>query len=94
MRMYMLIVFAIYGVASALAFVMYWWDKNAAVNGRRRVRERSLHLVELCGGWPGALLAQRTFRHKTRDRWFRTVFFAIIALHALGWGLLTWAAVS
>lgn len=92
--MYVLIIFTIYAAASALAFVMYWWDKQAAIKGRRRVRERSLHLVELCGGWPGALVAQRTFRHKTRDPWFRAVFFAIIGLHAIGWGLLMWAAVA
>ena len=27
--------------------------------------ERTLHLLALLGGWPGAILARRRFRHKT-----------------------------
>ena len=54
------------GAASILSFVEYWRDKRAAIAGRRRVRESTLHLLDLVGGWPGGLLAQRLFRHKSR----------------------------
>ncbi|MCE7524423.1 DUF1294 domain-containing protein [Alloalcanivorax xenomutans] len=39
------------------------------------------------GGWPGALLAQRVFRHKTRKTSFQVVFYLVVAanLGALGW---------
>ena len=42
------------------------------------------------GGWPGALWAQRAFRHKTRDRAFRRVFWALVGLHLVAWA--AWAS--
>lgn len=37
-----------------------------AERGRWRTPENTLHVAELLGGWPGALVAQQLFRHKTR----------------------------
>jgi uncharacterized membrane protein YsdA (DUF1294 family) len=47
------------------------------------VPEATLHLAELLGGWPGAFLAQRRFRHKTRKVSFQLVFAVIVLLHQL-----------
>ena len=58
-------------VLSALAFAVYGWDKWCAARGRSRVSERALVLWALVGGWPGAYLAMRTFRHKTSKPSFR-----------------------
>lgn len=77
-----------YLAASAVAFVAYARDKHAARHARWRVRERTLHLIALAGGWPGALVAQRTLRHKTRDRRFLAVFWLTVAAHAVFWGWL------
>jgi uncharacterized membrane protein YsdA (DUF1294 family) len=74
-----------YAVASVIAFAAYGLDKRAARHGQRRTPERTLHIIELLGGWPGALLAQQFFRHKTRDQSFRLVFFSIVALHLAVW---------
>ena len=74
-----------YGVMSAIALVMYWRDKRAAQRRGWRTPERMLHVVALLGGWPGALLGQRVFRHKTRKRWFRAVTVAIVLLHMGAW---------
>ena len=63
-------------VATMLA---YGYDKHAARAGGRRVPEVSLHIMAAAGGTPGAFLGQFVFRHKTRDRWFRLVFWAIAA---------------
>ncbi len=79
-----------YGVMSVATFAAYWRDKRAAAAGRWRVRERTLHVMELLGGWPGALVGQRVLRHKTRDVKFLVVFWAIVAAHALAWGFLAW----
>lgn len=81
----LLVVLLVYAAASLASIVMYFLDKRAARLGRWRVREKTLHAIALCGGWPGALLAQRWFRHKTVDRSFRRVFFGIVALHAALW---------
>ncbi len=63
-------------VASPISFLLMWWDKRAAQRGARRVPEVTLHTLELLGGWPGSLAAQRLFRHKTAKVKYR-VFFAL-----------------
>lgn len=50
---------------NSFAFCLFGWDKSLAERGARRVREDTLLLVALLGGWPGAKIAQRRFRHKT-----------------------------
>jgi uncharacterized membrane protein YsdA (DUF1294 family)/cold shock CspA family protein len=82
----------VYLGGSALAFVMYAIDKSAARHDhRRRTPESTLHLIALVGGWPGALLAQRVFRHKSSKAAFQRVFWATVVLNclALGWWLWT-----
>jgi len=76
-----------YAVASVVAFVTYGRDKAAAEQGRWRTPELTLHLASLAGGWPGALVGQRVFRHKTRKQPFRTIFWLTVVanLVALSW---------
>ncbi len=69
-------------VLSMIAFVSYGFDKRRARAGGRRVPERTLHVMALLGGWPGALLAQRVFRHKTQKVAFRIVFWLCVMTHA------------
>lgn len=71
-------IIAIYTLFSTITFVVYGFDKLAARRGRKRVRERTLHLLALCGGWPGALAGQQLFRHKTRNRSFQVDFWLIV----------------
>ena len=44
-----------------------------------------MHGVELLGGWPGALLAQQMFRHKTRKLSYQLSFWLIVAVHQVVW---------
>ncbi len=74
-----------YGIGSTLTFAIYAWDKRQARRGGSRVPERVLHGLELLGGWPGALLAQRSLRHKNRKRSYQVVFWIIGGLHLAGW---------
>lgn len=53
-------------------FVLFWWDKRLAFQGRRRIPEQTLLNLAFLGGWVGAKLAQRRFRHKTYKEPFRT----------------------
>ncbi|MDU8498905.1 DUF1294 domain-containing protein [Pseudomonas syringae] len=72
-------------VMSLLAFVLYRHDKRQAGNGGQRTPENVLHATELLGGWPGALLAQQVFRHKTRKVSFQIMFWLIVLAHQVLW---------
>jgi uncharacterized membrane protein YsdA (DUF1294 family) len=69
--------------ASGASIVLYGIDKFAAVGKKRRLPEATLHLVALLGGWPGAAIGQRLFRHKTRKASFLLKFLITAAAHSL-----------
>ncbi len=86
----LLIILAIYALASTVSFVAIAFDKRRAVRGGWRMSERRLHLFELVGGFPGSLLARRLFRHKTRKNRYRLVAAGIVTLHVVAWGAAAW----
>ena len=81
-------------VMSLVCFIAYGIDKRRAVRGGRRVPERTLHAMALCGGWPGAILGQRQFRHKTQKVSFRIVFWLVVVLHLTIVGAIAYAAAA
>ena len=72
---------------NVFTMLCFWQDKQRAIAGRRRIAEADLLGLALIGGSPGALLARRMFRHKTRKQPFSTWLFLILALQA---GILAW----
>lgn len=72
-----------FGLISGLTFVFYWSDKRKAQHDQWRIPEETLHLLEVLGGWPAALLAQRVLRHKTKKKRFQALFWLIIGIHQL-----------
>ncbi|MBB5863388.1 DUF1294 domain-containing protein [Xanthomonas sp. 3058] len=70
-----------------MAMIAYRGDKRAAQRGRQRTPEATLHLIALLGGWPGALLAQQLFRHKSSKATFQLRFWITVVLNiiALCW---------
>ena len=75
--------FALVAVMSLVAFAAYGFDKQRARSNGRRVPEKTLHGMALFGGWPGAWIGQRLFRHKTQKLGFRVVFWLCVAVHLL-----------
>lgn len=67
-------------LASVLTFVIYGGDKMAARKVWRRVPESTLLVLGLVGGWPGAVLGQQLFRHKTQKQPFKRYFFITVVL--------------
>ena len=63
-----------------LTLVMYGADKMAARKGMRRVPEATLLVFGVTGGWPGAIVGQQLFRHKTQKQPFKTYFFLSIVV--------------
>ena len=73
----------IYVFVSLITFSVYGFDKDSAVQGTRRVSESTLHLLEFLGGWPGALVAQVYYRHKTIKASFQTDYLVAVIANLL-----------
>lgn len=67
-------------VINCWTVLRFWQDKQRAQAGYRRIPESDLLGLALIGGSPGALLARRLFRHKTRKEPFSTLLLVIVAL--------------
>lgn len=72
---------------SFLTFALYGYDKWQARRAGARIRETTLHLLALAGGWPGAWLGQIVWRHKTRKWAFRLTALLVAALNMAA---ITW----
>ena len=79
-------------VMSLVAFLAMGLDKYKAKRNARRVPESMLHTFELLGGWPGSMLGQRTFHHKTHKVIYQVTFGGITLVHLLllGWLFYVW----
>lgn len=66
-----------------VTFAMFAWDKYSAIHGQWRIPEKTLLVLALVGGTPGAIAAQRRLRHKTRKQPFRAQLILIAGLHVL-----------
>lgn len=66
---------------SVVTGATYVADKRAAQAGRWRVQESTLHVLDVAGGWPGALVARHLVRHKTRKQPFRSVFWLTVVVN-------------
>jgi uncharacterized membrane protein YsdA (DUF1294 family) len=66
------------GVINGITVLMYGGDKCAAIFGWRRVSERTLLLIALCGGSLGALLGMVLFRHKISKESFQFTLACIL----------------
>ena len=86
----MRILFYIYAAMSLVTFVAYAVDKFKAKHAMWRTPEKTLHLMELCCGWPGAMLAQKLLRHKSYKPSFRRIFWLMTVLNICAVGLVIW----
>ena len=73
----------IYLIVSLICFVLYAIDKRRAKLGGWRISERILLFWGFIGGWPGAIVAHQTLRHKTAKASFRRAFWATVFFNAL-----------
>ena len=66
---------------NALSYVAYALDKRAARHHGWRTPEARLHFIDLLGGWPAGLLAQKRLHHKTGKQSFQTCYRLTVLLH-------------
>ncbi|EEH4589258.1 DUF1294 domain-containing protein [Salmonella enterica subsp. enterica serovar 4,[5],12:i:-] len=67
-------------LANVLTLAIYGIDKTAARKTWRRVPESTLLVFGVVGGWPGAIVGQQLFRHKTQKQPFKTYFSVIVSI--------------
>ena len=79
-----IILCAVIGAISLIAFIFYGADKRAAIKGAWRTPERVLLSLSFFGGAVGGILGMSLFRHKTKKPLF-------IAVNAIG---LIWQAIA
>jgi uncharacterized membrane protein YsdA (DUF1294 family)/cold shock CspA family protein len=84
------LLFIAYAAVSGFTFMAYGIDKSIAVQNEqlapqvrrgRRTPESSLHILELLGGWPGALVAQWYYRHKNHRTAYQVSYWVMVALN-------------
>lgn len=72
-----------------ITFIAYGIDKKAAITKTWRIPEKDLHTLEFLGGWIGAFVGQKFFRHKTVKKSYQITYKIMIILEfALIIGLL------
>lgn len=76
-----LLILILYLLLSLITFLIYKQDKIKAKNAEWRTPENKLHFFSLIGGWPGALIAQRQLRHKSRKQSFLVAFYITVVLN-------------
>lgn len=68
---------------SSVTYLLYSLDKTRARANEWRIPEATLQVLALCGGWPGAFIAQQRLRHKCSKPRFLVVFWMIVAAYQL-----------
>jgi uncharacterized membrane protein YsdA (DUF1294 family) len=61
-------------ISSIYAFLIYGWDKALAKSHWMRVSEMNLYFLAALGGFVGAFLGMKVFKHKTNKSEFRYRF--------------------
>jgi len=79
---------------SVMSYLMYVADKLAAERNAQRTPEKSLHLVDFLGGWPGALIAQQHSRHKTVKLSFQKTFWLTVFLNVVVACWVVWSGLA
>lgn len=72
-----------YLAISTVTYTVYAFDKHAKLTGAWRVPEITFHVLNLMGGWIGALFAQSFMHHKYNDIGFKFLFWTTLVLNIL-----------
>lgn len=74
--------------------VAVWWDKRRATKDQWRIKEETLLVWALVGGWPGGIWAMRRFRHKTSKRSFIAKYVLAVILNLAATGAVAFVAIT
>lgn len=74
----------LYAFMSIFTFIAYALDKKKAQVNQWRTPESTLQILALLGGWPGAMMAQKILRHKSKKITFRVTLILMVILNIGG----------
>ncbi len=74
--------------------IAIWWDKRRAKKDQWRIKEETLLVWALVGGWPGGIWAMRRFRHKTSKRSFQAKYVLVVLLNIGVIAAIAFAAIA
>lgn len=85
-----------YFAVSVVSYLMYKFDKQIAQTTKKksqeyqsRIPEKNLHILDVLGGWPGALVSRAVYKHKTSKISFIRIFWLTVAINiAITYALL------
>lgn len=63
---------------NVLSFICYGIDKLAAIKQWQRTPEKHFYIFALFSGWPGSVIGQLIFNHKTTKVSFRRWFYSMV----------------
>lgn len=77
----LLIIVIYYCIINAVGAVANIADKRLAIKGKRRISEKTLWIVGICGGAAGSYAAMKAVHHKTKHKSFMFGMPFLIILH-------------
>lgn len=69
--------------ANLITFLYYYQDKISALKNDWRTSENTLHWFSLIGGWGGAYIAQKIFKHKRKKQSFMLTYKLTVLINCL-----------
>ena len=91
---YAVIALGILAAVNVASVIAIWWDKRRASKGRWRIREETLLVWALVGGWPGGIWAMRRFRHKVSKRSFIARYVLAVSLNLAALAAIGYATIA
>ena len=85
---------AVFFVVNIGSIIGICWDKRRAKKNHWRIKESTLLVWALVGGWPGLICAMRRFRHKTSKRSFIVKFVMVVLLNLATIATVVFAAIA
>ncbi|MDO4449365.1 MAG: DUF1294 domain-containing protein [Moraxella sp.] len=73
-----------YVIMSIASFIAYYTDKQYAKTDDWRIPEKTLHIIDVLGGWIGASFAHKFLNHKATKAEFRGMFYITIIANIFG----------
>lgn len=92
LKLILIVYLSLMAFMSLLAFILYGKDKKKAIEGKERIKERTLLFLSCYNGAIGSMIGRTIFHHKTDKKYFSIVIYFSFILQLATICLLTYLA--